>query len=114
MITDSHAHLDMPQFDSDRDDVIRRARDCGIDLLVTIGTGNPADSSVEKTLELAANHDFIVAGIAVHPPAARLPDESYWKQMERWAQHAEAVLWGEIGLDYHYAHSPREIQRLVF
>jgi TatD DNase family protein len=114
MIADSHAHLDMPQFDSDRDDVIRRARDCGVDLLVTIGTGNPAESSVEKTLELAETHDFIYAGLGVHPHDARLADESYWERMGEWARHPEVVLWGEIGLDYYYDHSPREIQRLVF
>src|SRR4030095_4394166 len=65
MIADSHAHLDMPLFDSDRDDVIRRARDCGVELLITIGTGNPAESSVEKTIELAEKHDFIYAGLGV-------------------------------------------------
>ena len=114
MIADSHAHLDMPQFDSDRDDVIRRARDGGVDLLITIGTANPAESSIEKTLDLAAKHDFILAGIGVHPHDSRLPDEPYWEQMDQWARHEKVVLWGEIGLDYHYDHSPRETQRLVF
>jgi TatD DNase family protein len=114
MIADSHSHLDMPQFDSDRDDVIRRARDGGVDLLITIGTGNPAESSIEKALDLAEKHDFILAGIGVHPHDARLPDEPYWEQMDRWARHDKVVLWGEIGLDYHYDHSPRETQRLVF
>ena len=113
MIADSHSHLDMPQFDSDRDDVIRRARDGGVDLLITIGTGNPAESSIEKALDLAGKHDFILAGIGVHPHDARLADEPYWERMDQWARHDKVVLWGEIGLDYHYDHSPRETQRLV-
>ena len=53
MIADSHAHLDMPQFDADRPEVIQRAREAGVELLLTIGSANPQESSVEKALALA-------------------------------------------------------------
>jgi TatD DNase family protein len=114
MIIDSHSHLDMPQFDTDRDDVIRRAREAGLGLMVCIGTGNPAESSIEKTLALAERYDFIYAGLGIHPHDARLPDAGYWRKVEQWMEHPKVVLWGEIGLDYYYDHSPREIQKAVF
>jgi TatD DNase family protein len=114
MIVDSHAHLDMPQFDADRADVIRRARDAGLELVIAVGTGNPDDSSIERTLALAENHDLIYAAIGVHPHDARLADSAYWEKLERWAEHPKVVLWGEIGLDYYYDHSPREVQREAF
>jgi len=114
MIADSHAHLDMPQFDADRDEVIQRARDAGLELLLTIGTGNAEGSSIEKTLELAGRNDFIFAGIGVHPHDARLADAACWKRFQTWCEHPKVVLWGEIGLDYYYDNSPRDTQRVVF
>ncbi len=114
MVIDSHAHLDMPQFDADRDRVIQRARDAGLELVVTIITAHPGKPSVEETLALTDEHDFIRAGIGVHPHEAQLPDEAYWDQIARWVEHPKVVLWGEIGLDYFYDQSPREIQREVF
>ncbi len=104
----------MPEFDSDRGDVIGRARDAGLELLVSIGTGRPDTTAIEKTLMIAEEHDFIYAGIGVHPHDARLPDAAYWRKLERLAEHPKVVLWGEIGLDYYYDHSPREVQREVF
>ncbi len=114
MIADSHAHLDMPQFDADRDDVVRRARAAGVELILTIGTASPDDRSIETTLELAEAYDFVHAGVGVHPHDARLADEALWQRMERWSRHPKVVLWGEIGLDYYYDHSPRDAQLEVF
>jgi TatD DNase family protein len=114
MFADSHAHLDMEQFDRDRAEVISRARAAGVEIILSIGTGNPQQSSIERTLGLAENHAFIYAGIGVHPHDARHADESYWAKMEEWADHPKVVVWGEIGLDYYYDLSPREIQRSVF
>lgn len=114
MIVDSHAHLDMPQFDADREDVIHRARSAGLELILTIGCGSPETNSIEKTLQLVEEYDFLYAGIGVHPHDARLADSDYWKKMEEWAVHPKVILWGEIGLDYYYDNSPREIQQEVF
>lgn len=114
MIIDSHAHLDMPQFDADREAVIQRARHAGVQMLLTIATGNPESSSIEETLELIEQHDFLYAGIGVHPHDACTANDAYWRRMERWAEHPKVVLWGEIGLDYYYDLSPRETQYAVF
>lgn len=114
MIIDSHAHLDMPQFDSDRREVIQRAQDTGVELILSIGTGNPEGFSVEKTLDLVESHGFIYAGLGIHPHDARLANNDYWERFEQWARHPKVLLWGEIGLDYYYDHSPREVQKEVF
>src|SRR5262249_37577513 len=114
MITDSHAHLDMPEFDPDRDGVLGRARDAGVELIVSVATAVPDAGSVERTMVLAARHDFVVAAVGMHPHDARLADAAFWDRMRRWAANPRVVLWGEIGLDYHYDHSPRPVQREVF
>jgi TatD DNase family protein len=114
MIVDSHAHLEMSQFDADRADVIRRAQDAGLELVIAVGTGNPETRSIERTLALAENHDFIYAAVGVHPHDARLADSAYWEELERWVEHPKVVLLGEIGLDYYYDNSPRETQREAF
>jgi TatD DNase family protein len=114
MISDSHAHLDMPRFDADRDDVVRRAQDAGLELIVTIGTLTPDTRSMELTLALAERYPFVYAGLGVHPHDARLADEELWRKLEAAASHPKMVLWGEIGLDYYYDHSPRDIQRQAF
>jgi TatD DNase family protein len=114
VIIDSHAHLDMSQFDADRDRVLQRARDAGLDLVLSIATGNSENKSVEETLALAEEHDFIYASIGVHPHDASKVDDTYWTRMQKWATHPKVVLWGEIGLDYYYDLSPRAIQQEVF
>ncbi len=114
MIIDSHAHLDMSQFDADRDAVLQRAQDAGVTMILSIGTGDPENSSIERTLELTEKHSFVFAGIGIHPHDARKADQGYWRQMEQWARHPKVRLWGEIGLDYYYDLSPRETQRTVF
>lgn len=114
MIVDSHAHLDMAQFDADRTDVIRRARDAGVELVLTVGTGKPGDPSVEKTLALTEDFEFIYAAVGVHPHDAGLADDAYLSRMEKWSRHPKVLLWGEIGLDYYYDHSPRRVQIEVF
>ena len=114
MIADSHAHLDMQQFEADRDDVVARAITGGVGLIVTIGTGRPGDPSVPRTLELAETYEVVLAGIGVHPHDAALADDRYLRELTALARHSKVVLWGEIGLDYHYDNSPRDVQRRLF
>lgn len=114
MVVDSHAHLDMQQFAGDRHEVIRRAREAGVELILAIGTGAPQTDSVRHVLELAEQYEFIRAGIGVSPHDARLADEAYLRHLEDQAQHPKVVAWGEIGLDYYHDLSPREVQREVF
>jgi len=114
MLADTHAHLDMPQFDADRHTVVQRALESGVGLIVTIATAKPGGRSVEQSIELAEKHEHMFVGAGVHPHDARLVDDRYWSVLERWIAHPKVVLWGEIGLDYFYEHSPRAAQRKVF
>jgi TatD DNase family protein len=113
MFVDSHAHLDGERFDLDRGEVIARAREAGVCAMVAIGNGDgPAD--VDCGIKLAERYEFIYATLGIHPHEARLADEAAYQNMERLARHPRVIAWGEIGLDYFYCHSPREVQREVF
>ena len=113
MIADSHCHLDDPAFDGDRDQVLERARQAGVDLLLTIGTGDgPPD--LEPAIRLADRYDRVYATVGVHPHDAGKADDETFDQLKHLAHHPKVVAIGEIGLDYHYENSPRDIQRDVF
>jgi TatD DNase family protein len=111
MIVDSHAHLDMPQFDADRHEVVQRAWDAGVERIIAISSGAPHSASIQLTLELAERYDFVWAGIGVSPHDARLADQAWLDQLEVWAEHRKVAIWGEIGLDYFHDLSPRDVQR---
>jgi TatD DNase family protein len=113
MFVDSHAHLDGKQFDSDREQVIARAREAGVQAIVAIGNGD-GPPKLDAGIELAQKHDFLYATIGIHPHEAQLADESAYQNMERLAKHPKVIAWGEIGLDYYYDHSPRDVQKEVF
>jgi TatD DNase family protein len=113
MFIDSHAHLDDEKFDSDREQVIARAREAGIRTIVAIGNGDGPEQ-VDCGIRLAEKYDFIYATLGIHPHEAGLADEAAYQKMERLARHPKLIAWGEIGLDYFYDHSPREVQREVF
>jgi TatD DNase family protein len=113
MLIDSHCHLDDKQFDPDRDEVIARAREAGVERMMAIGTGNgPPD--LECALRLARRHDFIYATVGVHPHDASKATPETFAAMEGLAGEAKVLAIGEIGLDYHYDFSPRDVQREVF
>jgi TatD DNase family protein len=112
MFVDSHAHLDGKQFDSDREQVIARAREAGVRTMVAIGNGDgPPD--LDAGIRLADKHPFMYATVGIHPHEARLADTAAYQTMEQLSRHPKVIAWGEIGLDYHYDHSPREIQKQV-
>ncbi len=113
MFVDSHAHLDGKQFDTDRERVIERARAAGVRTIVAIGNGDGPDQ-VDCGIRLAEKYDFIYATIGIHPHEARLAGEAAYKNMEGLAKHSKVIAWGEIGLDYYYDHSPRDVQKEVF
>jgi TatD DNase family protein len=112
MFVDSHAHLDGKQFDSDREQVIARAREAGVQTIVAIGNGD-GPAQVDCGIRLAEKYDFIYATLGIHPHEARLADEAAYRNMERLARHPKVIAWGEIGLDYFYDHSPRDLQKEV-
>lgn len=115
MFVDSHCHIDGPDYDSDREDVIARARDAGVTTMLNVGTGDPHCGAFERAVDLAEKHREIYCAIGVHPHDAKLFDGTAEQRLIDLAkQSARVVAWGEIGLDYHYDHSPRDVQREVF
>jgi len=113
MFVDSHAHLDGEQFASDREQVIARAQESGVQAIVAIGNGD-GPVQVDCGIRLAEKYDFIYATLGIHPHEARLADEAAYQHMEKLAKHPKVIAWGEIGLDYFYDHSPRDVQKEVF
>jgi TatD DNase family protein len=114
MFIDSHAHLEMEQFNADREQMIARARDAGIARIVAIGSGT-GPGSLDCGIQLAGQHpDFIYATIGIHPHEARLAANADFQELEQLAKRPQVIAWGEIGLDYFYDHSPRELQQQVF
>ena len=112
---DSHCHIDGPEYDADREDVIARALDAGVTTMLNVGTGDPNSGAFERAVELAERHEHIYAAIGVHPHDAKLFDDAAETRLTNLVkQNSKVLAWGEIGLDYHYDHSPREVQREVF
>src|SRR5580693_6295877 len=113
MFIDSHCHLDNDQFAPDRDEVIQRALDAGVQHMVAIGTGDgPPD--LEAGIRLADRYPAFYCTVGIHPhDAAKATSETY-RNLEQLLKHPKVVAIGEIGLDYHYDFAPREIQREVF
>ena len=113
MFVDSHAHLDGEKFDADRDDVLARARAAGVETIVAIGSGT-GPGSLDCGIRIAERSDFIYATIGIHPHEAKLAAEADFVELEQLAKRPKVIAWGEIGLDYFYDHSPREVQQRVF
>jgi TatD DNase family protein len=115
MFVDSHAHIDGTEFDADREDVIQRARDAGVSAILNIGTGDPHAGVLERAVELAEKYSDVYTAIGTHPHDARLFDLDAEKlTLELIAQSSRVIAWGEIGLDFHYDNSPRDVQLNVF
>lgn len=111
MIFDTHAHLDDPKYDVDREEMLARAQAAGIGLILNVGYDL---ASSQRSIDLADQYDFIYAGVGVHPHDAQVVDEAALDQLRQMAKHPKVVALGEIGLDYYYDNSPREAQRQVF
>ena len=115
MFVDSHAHIDGEEYDSDRGEVVERAREAGVSAILNVGTGDPHSGSLERAVEVAEKYDDIYAAVGVHPHDARLFDDATERRIQGiLKQTSRIIAWGEIGLDYHYDNSPRDIQREVF
>jgi len=113
LLIDSHAHLDDPRFDADREAVIQRAWDAGIRRILTIGNGRGPDD-MGCGIPIAEAYDWILTSVGVHPHDAAKTEERHFDLMEDLAKHPKVVAIGETGLDYHYDTSPRDVQREVF
>lgn len=110
---DSHCHLDNDKFNDDREAVIERALAAGVKRMLAIGTGDgPPD--LEAATTLADRYEFIHATVGVHPHDAVKADGTTYARLVELLQHPKVLALGEIGLDYHYDFSPRDVQREVF
>ncbi len=113
MYVDSHAHLDDKAFDADREQVIERARAAGVGLMVAIGGGDGPDD-LACSLPFAEKHSDIYATVGIHPHVAAKAEACHFDALLAAATLPKVLAVGEIGLDYFYDHSPREVQQQVF
>ena len=107
MLIDTHAHLSLPQFDQDRTEVIKRARDAGIKHIITVGTDS---DDCRKAVALAQEHDFISAAVGIHPHDAKTINAETYSLLRELAADNNVVAIGEIGLDFYRNLSSQEIQ----
>ncbi len=112
-LLDSHAHLDDSQFDADRDGVVERARAAGMKYLLAISGGGAADDFA-SAVPIAEKLEWIYATVGIHPHEAQHATDAHFKRLPEAAESSKVIALGEIGLDYHYDHSPRAIQQSVF
>lgn len=111
MLFDSHAHLDSERFDGERDLIIERAKEAGLSLIMNPGASY--ESSV-RAVELSEKYDMVYAAVGVHPHDADTVDEMMLSLIKALARKKKVMAIGEIGLDYHYEYSPRDVQKKVF
>ena len=115
IFVDSHCHVDGAEFDADREEVIKRAEENGVKMMLVIGTGEPHSGNFERAVFLAEKHENIFAAVGVHPHDAKTFDSAAESQLINLAKSSRKVIaWGEIGLDFYYEHSPKDVQEEVF
>jgi TatD DNase family protein len=114
MFIDSHAHIDGPEFDGDREQIIERAKAAGVSTILNVGTGDPHSGAFERAVELGQKHAAIYTAIGTHPHDARLYDDKAEEKIRTLIKSERVIAWGEIGLDFHYDNSPRDVQVDVF
>jgi TatD DNase family protein len=119
MFIDSHAHLEGKRYDADRDEVLARAKNDGIEAYLAIGNGEGPDTAdcgimLAEKYNGQSQYPEIWASVGIHPHEASSANGEAYTRLLTWARNPRVIAWGEIGLDYFYDHSPREIQRTVF
>lgn len=111
MLFDTHAHLNAEQYNDDLSEVIERARQAGVKQMTIVGFDRP---TIEKAMELVEVYDFMVASVGWHPVDAIDMTEADLKWIEELSAHPKVRAIGEIGLDYYWDKSPKDIQQEVF
>ncbi|GJM83431.1 TatD family hydrolase [Paenibacillus timonensis] len=111
MLFDTHTHLDAPQFDEDREEVIARAVEQGVTRMINIGFNR---ETIPSTMKLAETYDFIYAAVGWHPQDAITMQEGDLDWIAELCKHEKVVAIGEIGLDYYWDTSPKDVQHEVF
>ena len=107
MFIDSHAHLEMRDFNSDRPEVVKRALDAGVGCIITVGT---TLSDCRKALSIAAQYETVYAVIGIHPHEVKAIDAKTYDTLKTLAQNNKVVAYGETGLDFFRNLSPRDVQ----
>lgn len=118
-LIDTHAHLDFPEFAKDLDEVIQRARESGVETIITIGTDL---ASSRKAIVLSQRYPNIFATVGIHPHETKhikdtdLPNagQASWSELEQLVDREKVVGIGEIGLDFYKDYSPHEVQKTAF
>src|SRR5687767_8765823 len=113
-LIDSHCHIDGEQFDADRDEVVQRARDADVAAMLNVGTGDPRSDDFRRAVAVAERYDSVYASVGVHPHEAKLYDDAAEGHLIELTKSEKVIAWGEIGLDFYYDHSPRDVQVEVF
>jgi TatD DNase family protein len=111
MLFDTHTHLDAEQFDGDREETIARAVEQGVTRMVNVGFNR---DTIPTTMKLAETYDFIYAAVGWHPVDAITMKDGDLEWIAELCQHEKVVAIGEIGLDYYWDTSPKEVQQQVF
>ena len=111
MLFDTHVHLNDDQFNDDLEEVIERARLNGVERVVVVGFD---EKTIKRAMELIEAYDFMYAAIGWHPVDAIDLTDDYLKWIEELTAHPKVVAIGEIGLDYHWDKSPKDVQQAVF
>ena len=111
MLYDTHAHFDDEAFDADRHELLASMKDMGVTLINNIGCDVP---SSRASIELAEQYPFVYATVGHWPGNTYQMNEEMLEEYRRLAQHPKVVAIGEIGLDYHYDDTPREVQQYWF
>ena len=111
MLVDTHCHLDFPEFDNDRDDVIGRSKEAGIGYIINIGSSLKGS---QASLELAIRYEHIYATVGVHPHEADSFDEKIYSAIKELARRDKVVAIGETGLDYYRNYSRADNQKALF
>ncbi|MFP7480155.1 TatD family hydrolase [Terribacillus saccharophilus] len=110
MLFDTHAHINDKQFAEDREEMLQRAKDAGVSRLVVIGCDA---EGITSAIELAEKYDFVYAAIGWHPVDAIDMTDADLDRIEELSSHPKVVAIGEMGLDYHWDKSPKDIQKDV-
>ncbi len=107
MLVDSHAHLEMKDFDKDRERVIARAQEAGVKYIITVATNIP---DIQKAIEIAQKNDGVFVALGIHPHESKEIKDEDFVALRSLAREEKVVAFGEIGLDFYRLLSPREIQ----
>lgn len=113
MWIDSHCHLAWKEYDADREAVFARAGEAGVEGFIVIGAGSGVEGN-DAAVALAAARKEVWAAVGIHPHDASKVEGGYLAHLREWAKQPKVVAIGETGLDYHYDHSPRDVQQKRF